>query len=132
MTRRRKSRQRDRILELIENTTSHPTATWVYDNLRGDFPSVSLGNVYRNLSILENEGKIRRLTFGSTFDRYEAADSDHAHFVCDSCGTIHDLPADGADTFASQIAEQSGHIAHSFRFQIHGTCKSCLSKATSG
>lgn len=44
----RRSRQRDRILEILNETTTHPTAEWVHERLRRDMPRVSLGTVYRN------------------------------------------------------------------------------------
>jgi Fe2+ or Zn2+ uptake regulation protein len=57
----RKSRQRDRILEILQNTKSHPTADTIYLMLKEEFPDLSLGNVYRNLNILVETGMIQRL-----------------------------------------------------------------------
>ncbi|MDZ7821056.1 MAG: transcriptional repressor [Candidatus Marinimicrobia bacterium] len=87
----RKSRQRERILELLRSTHSHPTATWIYDRLKPEFPSLSMGTVYRNLSILEAQERIVRLSSGSTFDRYDASTHPHAHFRCVKCGNVYDV-----------------------------------------
>ncbi|MDZ7797730.1 MAG: transcriptional repressor [Candidatus Marinimicrobia bacterium] len=51
----RKSKQRQRILAVLNSTRSHPTAAWLYDRLKPEFPSLSLGTVYRNLRILEEQ-----------------------------------------------------------------------------
>ena len=48
----RRSKQRERILELLQSTEAHPTASWVFGKLRKKFPNLSLGTVYRNIGIL--------------------------------------------------------------------------------
>jgi Fur family peroxide stress response transcriptional regulator len=44
----RQSRQRTRILELLCLTEIHPTAEWLYEQLKNELPQLSLGTVYRN------------------------------------------------------------------------------------
>ena len=46
------SKQRDALFNLLCSTHTHPTAAWLYDKLREDFPRLSQGTVYRNLNIL--------------------------------------------------------------------------------
>ena len=46
------SRQRESIKEFLRSRTDHPTADTVYENLRQIYPNISLGTVYRNLSLL--------------------------------------------------------------------------------
>lgn len=87
----RRSKQRERILELLRGTESHPTANWLYGKLREEFPDLSMGTVYRNLGILLEQGLIKRIDFGSTFDRFDANIAPHYHFICEECGTIVDL-----------------------------------------
>jgi Fur family peroxide stress response transcriptional regulator len=52
---RRKSRQRERIYEFIQSRMDHPAAQHVYEALKKEMPSISLGNVYRNIKILVEE-----------------------------------------------------------------------------
>ncbi len=66
----RQSKQRNRILELLRSTEIHPTADWLYNQLKSEFPKLSLGTVYRNLSILEGQSLVKKIHFGSTFDRF--------------------------------------------------------------
>ena len=47
------SRQREAIINVLKNTTSHPSAAWIYDRVRIQMPNISLGTVYRNLAALE-------------------------------------------------------------------------------
>jgi len=43
--RRRSTRQRRVILQVLRSTKSHPTADWVYEQVRQEIPNISLGTV---------------------------------------------------------------------------------------
>ncbi len=53
------SRQRESIKEFLMTRRDHPTADVVYDNMKIIYPNISLGTVYRNLSLLSDIGEIR-------------------------------------------------------------------------
>ena len=57
----RQSRQRNRILEVLRSTHTHPTADWLYQQLKDEFPNLSLGTVYRNLSTLIEQGLVKKI-----------------------------------------------------------------------
>ena len=46
------SKQREAIMAFLKTRYDHPTADTVYMNIRQEFPNISLGTVYRNLSLL--------------------------------------------------------------------------------
>lgn len=119
------SKQRESLLRVLKATSSHPTASWLYDQLKNEFPSLSLGTVYRNLSILQEQGLIQVLHSGSSFDHFDADIRPHYHFHCISCGKIQDvaIPADTEldKKVASLLkAEVSGH-----RMDFYGYCAEC-------
>ena len=62
----------------------------IYQQLKPDHPKLSLGTVYRNLNQLADWGEITRMPFH--VERYDADTSPHAHFCCDACGRVFDLP----------------------------------------
>lgn len=45
---KRKSKQRDRLFELIKSSSEHPASQWIYAQLRQKFAKVSIGNFHRN------------------------------------------------------------------------------------
>ena len=45
----RYSRQREALLRLLKSVTCHPTAEWLYAELKKEFPHISLATVYRSL-----------------------------------------------------------------------------------
>ena len=51
------SRQREAIKEFMMTRKDHPTADIVYMNVRKEFPNISLGTVYRNLTLLSDMGE---------------------------------------------------------------------------
>ena len=52
------SRKREAILQAVRSTTLHPSAEWVYRELKPVFPDLSLGTVYRNLAQFKVDGVI--------------------------------------------------------------------------
>ena len=60
------SKQREALFNLLCSTHTHPTAAWLYDKLRKDFPHISQGTVYRNLNILAEQKRIKVINVGGT------------------------------------------------------------------
>ena len=75
------SRQREAIKSFLMTRKDHPTADVVYHSLRADFPNISLGTVYRNLTLLADLGEIARLRLGDGVDHFDADTSRHYHFI---------------------------------------------------
>lgn len=121
----KRSRQRDRILETLRGTKAHPTATWVYDALKKEFPDLSLGTVYRNLGILRDQGLLRVLQSGSTFDRFDADTSAHYHFICERCGGVSDVPMPALDEIERAASKAVGRPVSGHRLDFFGLCAAC-------
>ncbi len=122
----RNTKQRTKILDILSKTNSHPTANWIYDRLKQDFPSLSLGTVYRNLGILEEQGLLKKLRSGSTFDRYDANTYPHAHFYCTECGSIYDMRDIEMLDMLQAVNIQTKHNIHEINLSYIGVCESCL------
>jgi Fe2+ or Zn2+ uptake regulation protein len=121
----RRSRQRDRILEILRQTRAHPTANWIYGKLRREFPTLSMGTVYRNLGQLVEQGLVSRIDFGSTFDRYEARIPPHHHFICETCGAVADIELPVDDGYTRKLAAAAGRPATRHEIRLYGTCQKC-------
>ena len=87
----RKTKQRDLILKTLRNTDTHPTADWIYEQVKKEMPNISLGTVYRNLGILKDLGEIIELNYGSKYSRYDGNAENHYHFVCTECEKVTDI-----------------------------------------
>jgi len=121
----RQSLQRDRMLEILRGTDTHPTADWLYSQLKTEFPKLSPGTVYRNLGILQQMGKIKRIQYGSTFDRYEANLSNHYHFICENCNSITDITIPACEEILKNADELSDLSINYHQIEFYGICSSC-------
>jgi len=115
--------QRKEILEVLKNTRSHPTAEWIYGEVRKIRPDISLGTVYRNLKVLRNQGKVLELHDGSKA-RYDGTVKPHTHFICEKCREITDLPLSG--NFPSWDCLKN-HRINSVHVLFYGRCPECRS-----
>jgi Fur family peroxide stress response transcriptional regulator len=89
---RKHSRKRDAILDVMKATVSHPGALWVYEQLKPRIPGLSLGTVYRNINLFQEEGELVSLGVVKGEERFDARVQPHPHFVCTKCGKVIDLP----------------------------------------
>ncbi|MBU0493299.1 MAG: transcriptional repressor [Chloroflexi bacterium] len=117
------TRQRQAILDVLQSTVAHPDAAWVYDQVRQQIPNVSLGTVYRNLQVLEDQGLVRVLRYGR-FRRYDGNISRHYHLACLGCGAVCDLGLDWQDRLGQQV-EQEGYEVTDHRLEFYGYCLQC-------
>jgi len=119
------SKQRDLILRLIRSTKCHPTADLIFEQARKEMPNISLGTVYRNLTILRDEGKIQELTFGKGVCRYDGDLRDHYHVRCVECGKVEDVPHISPRCSGQEIEKLTGYQIHSLRLEYLGICTKC-------
>ena len=121
----RRSRQRERILELLRSTGRHPSADWIYERMKGEFPNLSMGTVYRNLNILMDQGLIKKIDFGSTFDRFDAKTGPHYHFICERCGSVIDLEMPVDDSLDERVSRATPYAVRRHRIEFYGICDRC-------
>jgi Fur family peroxide stress response transcriptional regulator len=124
----RKSAQRERIWQIVAEDGGHPTAQKVYDRLRLESPRASLGNVYRNLRILAEEGRLAGNKFRDGSFHYDAVTEHHNHFICQHCHGVFDLEL-ADDKRINELARRSSrHRIDSYTIQFFGICEACVSK----
>ena len=123
---RRHSKKRDAILSVIQGTTRHPSAEWIYEKIRDVYPDISLGTVYRNLSLFRDDGLVRVVTVINGTERYDANVLPHPHFACRQCGAVIDITVDFSMA-ASQL-EGNGYNVENCDITYHGLCPECSKK----
>ena len=121
----RHSHQRDRIYQCMLETREHPSAEMIYTNLKDEMPGLSLGTVYRNLKLLEELGKVRRVTSHQGIDRYDAICEDHVHFICQRCGRVQDIEGVDRKRIYGSISLEDGFTFARLDLIIRGLCPDC-------
>ena len=125
----KRSKQRDRIFQVLRGTRSHPTAEWVFEEVRRQMPRISLGTVYRNLHILARQGKVKELDFGDGSRRYDAFTDDHYHFICERCGSVQDLDIPPQADLNDIVRLHVRGRVRSHRLDFLGVCSDCLQRS---
>ena len=119
-------RKRDAILSCLRATTSHPSADWIYENVKKEIPNISLGTVYRNLSLFKDQGLISSLGTVKGVERFDGNTAPHVHFICTGCGKIVDLPELSVpEALNNAAALASGGRVNSCQLNFTGLCGDC-------
>ncbi len=122
----RYSKKREAILTQIQGTSCHPSAEWVYQQLRPLHPDLSLGTVYRNLAFFQERGLVRSVGVVQGQERFDAITTPHSHFVCNCCGTVLDLPDVRPERGLEQtVSTQYGFAVERCELTFYGLCPNC-------
>lgn len=122
------SKQKELIRDFVLENLIHPTAETVYDNLKKDNPSLSLGTVYRNLNKLAEKGVIKKINVSNGKDFFDGNISKHYHMICKSCNKIFDINLDLEDFISEQIKKKSDMVITGYNLTINGLCVTCQNK----
>ncbi len=125
MSGRNFSKKRQLILDAIKDTDTHPSARWVYEKLKADFPDLSLGTVYRNIALFKEEGLVISVTNVDGEERIDGNTAEHAHFVCKECGGVYDIMG---DTDTSPQCPLQGFDTDYAVLTYFGRCSNCCNK----
>ncbi len=97
-------------------------------------PRLPLSTTYRNLTVLQQAGVVRRVVTDHEFARYELAedmtDHHHHHLVCESCGAAKDveMPRPLERSVRAQLenlGREAGFQVESHRLDAFGLCSDC-------
>ncbi len=119
------SKQREAIYEFLNSRLDHPSADTVYENVKKEFPNISLGTVYRNLNLLVEIGRAVRIVTKNGFDRFDAKIAPHYHFICGDCGCIKDLQIQPISNVESQANALTDDVILGHEINFLGICEEC-------
>ncbi len=128
----RYSKKREAILTALQSTHCHPSAEWVYQELKPTHPDLSLGTVYRNLSFFQTQNIIKSVGVVNGQERFDAFTAPHSHFVCNRCGAVLDLHLTEMDqNLNSSVSAQYGLDIEKHELTFYGACKQCRNESLS-
>lgn len=131
LVRRRMTKQRTVIYDILCADHTHPTAEVIYGKTQEVLPNISLGTVYRNLNLLAEDGMIKKLDLGDDKVNFDGDITPHSHFICESCGKIIDINVDTNDLkqLENDLATKNKLIVHSAELVFRGICDECVCKS---
>ena len=124
------SKQRECIINNLRSRRDHPTADMVYESVRMEQPNISLGTVYRNLSLLADQGQILKISTGAGPDHFDGFTDPHIHFVCRYCGGVSDVEGNVEMKWIEEDKVSFRGEVEGYDIQVFGKCDQCLSIKT--
>ncbi len=122
---RRNTTQKNIILNAVRSLKSHVTAEEVYNYIHTDSPSISKGTVYRNLNILADEGKIKKIEISSGAVYFDFTVTNHFHFKCKKCGRLFDILMVNEPNLLDYIKEDNNFSVLNYEIVFKGLCSNC-------
>ena len=122
----RYSKQRELVMQTVQNLCDHPTAEEIYDSAAKECPGLSLGTVYRNLNCLVDAGSIRRVEVPGHADHFDHTLPPHCHLYCRCCSEVTDVAVDQAAL--EQIFSEVPARIESFSVTLIGVCPACMAQ----
>jgi Fur family peroxide stress response transcriptional regulator len=104
------TQQRLEIFRTLLGSPDHPSPEEIHIRLKGEFPTLSLATVYKNLEALSKIG---------------FALEPHSNFVCLSCKMVEDIHDSALLDFDIPDPDESEHEITAKTIQYYGICKQC-------
>lgn len=104
------------------------TAAEVFQRARGRYPRIGLDTVYRNLSLLVEEGVLARISgVGKEGVRYEQVSlaRHHHHIVCVKCGHTACIDYCPVDSKLAALVRNQGYKLVRHHMDLYGLCGNC-------
>ena len=127
MTVRRNTKQRQIVLDEVRSRCDHPTTEQIYESIHKVSPDISMGTVYRNLSILSEEGQVLAIRLPGA-DRFDLRTDPHNHLMCGGCGQVKDIDIPYDDSLNGTFSADGFYIQDHQTIYI-GLCPECAAKS---
>jgi Fur family ferric uptake transcriptional regulator/Fur family peroxide stress response transcriptional regulator len=121
------TRQRQVVLEVVQASHGHMTASEVYEAARKILPTISYATVYNSLRYLKDKGHISEITFGNAASRYDRETGRHDHAICSCCGKLVDFDLQETVELMRQAARKSHFKPETIHLTLVGVCPECRS-----
>jgi Fur family transcriptional regulator, ferric uptake regulator len=117
---------------LVVTLAASPHPVTLPDLLERD-SALPQSSAYRNLSVLEQAGVVRRLVHSTGHAHYELAEdltTHHHHMICENCGIIRDITLAAKlerslDKAFADVTETLGFSPRHHAVDIYGLCADC-------
>lgn len=120
-------RKRNAILHFLQQTTAHPSAEMIFTGLKPEIPDLSMGTVYRNLTLFKKQGLVTSVATVSGVERFDGNTEPHVHFICSECDAVIDLiQMQVPETLKGAAAACSGGEIADCQLSFTGVCRDCI------
>lgn len=122
---RRQTVQRSLVLSTVIDICDHPTAQEVYEEVNKIYPSIGKATVYRNLCLLVEEGKLKKVVAIEGPVHYDSTLFTHSHLECKICKKVVDVDISLKDEFYEGVKVETGFSEIDRNLIFSGLCPQC-------
>jgi Fur family transcriptional regulator, peroxide stress response regulator len=121
--------QRIAVLEVLISSREHPTVERIFEEVKSDFPTISLATVYKTVTLLKELNEVLELGFPDGSNRYDGNNPyPHPHAICIQCKKIVDPDLCGLTNMTSELKRETGFKILNHRLDFFGICPGCQKK----
>jgi Fur family ferric uptake transcriptional regulator len=122
----RLTRQRQVILEVLEESDEHLDAGEVYERVRARDARIGMATVYRTLALLKSLGLVQEHRLGEEHSHFETApEAQHYHFTCRNCGLVIEFEAPQVMEAVQALVDREGLGVDDVHLFVSGRCAAC-------
>lgn len=122
--------QRVELIRLIATSEGHPSASRLYDQIKVQFPTMSLATVYKTLDLLKELGEVLEINLRDDSHYDGNKPYPHPHLICTNCQKIMDGELDTAVRNIVQAVEKKfGFRIAKHQLDFYGLCSECQNKS---
>jgi len=122
--------QRVELIRLIAASEGHPSASHLYNQIKVQFPTMSLATVYKTLDLLKELGEV--LEIGLRDDNHYDGNKPypHPHLICIKCKRIMDGELDSVvKNLVQEVEKNFGFQILKHQLDFYGICPDCQNKS---
>ena len=121
--------QRLAIVKILAGSEGHPSVENIHDQIKKDFPTMSLATVYRNIVFIKSLGEVLELGFPDGSNRYDGNKPyPHPHVICIKCKKIVDPVLDNLDEMKKEVELETDFKILNHRLDFFGICSNCMAE----
>ncbi len=117
--------QRIAIYKALYETKSHPTAEMLYNDLKDNYPTMSIATVYKTLTAFKKAKLIQELNLNDSSFHYDINTDFHSHLICTCCKSIFDYDFSVFSEISEKIENETGFCVEHTQLYFYGKCGEC-------
>ena len=124
--------QRRLIFDTVSKLKNHPTPDEVYNEIHINHPNISRSTVYRNLSVLCDNGQVLKVRIPNAADHVDHNCHSHYHIYCENCGNVCDADMQYIPELNTKVKNSNGFEILGHDIIFIGICPDCKAKESNG
>ena len=118
--------QRVELVRLIAASKGHPSASQLYNQIKIQFPTMSLATVYKTLDLLKELGEVLEIDLRDDSHYDGNKPYPHPHLICTNCQKIVDGELNAAMVnIVKEVEQNFGFKILKHQLAFYGLCPDC-------